>query len=63
METLLTSVHTMKLAVVSRLKEDFEKFNNKGGKLTSSVDGRISLVIPKRAIRFTTVVGMKVTLL
>ena len=53
----------MKLAVVTRLKEDFEKFNNKGGKLTSSVDGRISLVIPKRAIRFTTVVGMKVTLL
>ena len=46
--------------MVTRLKEDSEKFNNKGGKLTSSLDNRICLVVPKRAIRFTSEVSLKV---
>ncbi len=60
-EALLTHLEAdMKFCVVTRLKEDTERINNRGGKVMSTIDPRICLVIPKGAIRFSSTITMKV---
>jgi len=48
------------IIVLTRPKRDADKWNNKGGRLVSSVDQRVSIAAPKNAFRLSTDVSMQV---
>jgi len=49
------------LVVLTRPKRDVEQFNNRGGRLVSSIDSRVSITAPKNAFRLTTDVSVQVS--
>ncbi len=59
-ETPLKVLEKATFAVITRLRKDKHNFNNKGGKLTSNVDPRVCVVVPKGAYRFSTEMTLKV---
>jgi len=48
------------IVVLSRPKRDVDKWNNRGGRLVSSIDQRVSVTAPKNAFRLTTDVTLQV---
>jgi hypothetical protein len=48
------------IIVLTRPKRDTDKWNNKGGRLVSSVDPRVSISAPKNAFRLSTDVTLQV---
>ncbi|XP_013379573.1 titin homolog [Lingula anatina] len=59
-EMSMKSFKSVTCAVVTRLKDDKEVINNRGGKVTSSVDSRIYLQFAKNAFRLSTPVRLQV---
>ena len=51
------------IVVLSQPKRDVNKWNNRGGRLVSTVDQRISVTAPKNAFRLTTDIALQVLLL
>ncbi|CAD5123636.1 DgyrCDS11965 [Dimorphilus gyrociliatus] len=58
-DALFDEVRDLTLCVVSRFKKEKETFNNKGGKLVSTIDSRVSLTIPKRSLRLATELSLQ----
>ena len=48
------------MIVLSRPRRDFDQWNNRGGRLVSAVDQRISIGAPRNAFRLNTQVSLQV---